>query len=103
MAIGILLWIFAPQVAGLYPPHEFWVTDPANHARRWTQVCVLAVALLAVERFVPGAWRTSRAVWFVEVFGTSSLAGYFVHEMLLFYRIVGFSFHSRWGDKLSWA
>ena len=101
--IGILLWIFTAQVAGLYPPHEFWVTDPANHARRWTQVCAIGIALLAVERFVPGAWRTSLAIRFVEVFGTSSLAGYFIHEMLLYYRIRGLSFQAIWGEQLSWG
>lgn len=101
-AAGIALWIATPQVAALYPPHEFWVTDPANHARRWTQVCLIAVALLAVERYVRGGWRASAPVRFVEVFGTSSLAGYFFHEMLLFFRVGGFSFERAWGNSLSW-
>ena len=30
-------------------------------------------------------------------------AGYFIHEMLLFYRVAGFSFHAMWGDRLGWA
>jgi hypothetical protein len=41
-------------------------------------------------------------VRFVEVFGMSSLAGYFFHEALLFYRVFGFSFESRWGERCSW-
>src|SRR5207249_1838501 len=62
----------------------------------------LALALLAVEQGVPGNWRSSAPVRFVEVFGMSSLAGYFFHEMLLFFRIFGFSFESRWGKACSW-
>jgi hypothetical protein len=38
----------------------------------------------------------------VELFGTSSLAGYFFHQMLLFFRIGGFSFEGRWGNSCSW-
>ena len=76
--------------------------NPANSARRWTQVCLLALALLAVEQGVSGNWRSSAPVRFVEVFGMSSLAGYFFHEMLLFFRIFGFSFESRWGKACSW-
>ncbi|MCA1825488.1 MAG: heparan-alpha-glucosaminide N-acetyltransferase domain-containing protein [Myxococcales bacterium] len=95
---GVVIWIFTAQVAALYPPHNFWVTDPANHARRWTQVCVLSIGLLAVER----TWKTI-PVWFIEVFGTSSLAGYFFHEMLLFFRIRGTCFEAVWGNRLSWA
>ena len=101
-AAGIVVWSLTPWFAALYPPHEFWVTNPANAARRWTQVCLVALALLAVEQMMPGSWRGSAAVRFVEVFGTSSLAGYFFHEMLLFFRIFGFSFEARWGKSCSW-
>ena len=94
---GIVIWIFTAQVSALYPAHNFWVTDPANHARRWTQVCLFAIVLLAVER----TWK-SVPVRFIEVFGTSSLAGYFFHEMLLFFRIRGFCFEAVWGNRLSW-
>lgn len=95
---GIAIWILTPQVAALYPPHDFWVTDPANHARRWTQVCFISLALLAVERSF-----ANLPVWFIEVFGTSSLAGYFFHEMLLFFRIRGVCFEAIWGNSLTWA
>jgi uncharacterized membrane protein len=100
-AVGVLLWALTPQIAAAYPPHEFWVTDPANHARRWTQVCLFALLLLGLERLARGAgpWP----VRFVEVFGTSSLAGYFLHEMLLFYRFAGFSFEAVWGNRCSWS
>jgi uncharacterized membrane protein len=50
LATGVLLWIFTPQVSSIYPPHNFWVTDPANHARRWTQVCGILLVLMVAER-----------------------------------------------------
>jgi uncharacterized membrane protein len=98
-AVGALLWALTPWIAAAYPPHEFWVTDPANHARRWSQVCLIALALLGLERLGPGG----PVVRFVEVFGTSSLAGYFLHEMLLFFRFFGFSFEAAWGNRSTWA
>ena len=101
-AAGIAIWIATPWFTGIYPPHEFWVTNPANAARRWTQVCLFALLLLLLELRVPGGWRASAPVRFVEVFGTSSLAGYFFHEMLLFFRVFGFSFEARWGSSASW-
>ncbi|GAC1339555.1 MAG: hypothetical protein NVSMB23_08730 [Myxococcales bacterium] len=99
--LGALLWALTPQIAAAYPPHEFWVTDPANHARRWTQVCLVALLLLGVERLARGA--SPWPVRFVELFGTSSLAGYFLHEMLLFYRFAGVSFEAVWGSRCTWA
>src|SRR5437667_364369 len=101
-AAGIVVWSLTPWFAALYPPHEFWVMNPANAARRWTQVCLCALALLAIEQRMPGSWRGSAAARFVEVFATSSLAGYFFHEMLLFFRVFGFSFEARWGKSCSW-
>ena len=100
--IGILVWIATPWFAAAYPPHEFWVTNPANAARRSTQVCLVALVLLVIEQRVPGAWRSSTPLRFVEVFATSSLAGYFFHQALLFYRVRGFSFEARWGKSASW-
>lgn len=93
---GIVIWVFTDPIAALYPPHNFWVTDPANHARRWTQVCLFAIALLALEKYAAPRF------WFIEVFGTSSLAGYFIHEMLLFFRIKGICFEAIWGNRLTW-
>jgi uncharacterized membrane protein len=101
-AAGIAVWWLTPWFAALYPPHEFWVMNPANAARRWTQVSLAALVLLVVEQRMPGSWRESPPLRFVEVFGTSSLAGYFFHEMLLFFRIFGFSFEAGWGKSCSW-
>jgi uncharacterized membrane protein len=101
LAAGAVLWILGPQLAALYPPHQFWVTNPANHASRWTQVCAFLLVLFALERTPAGARAVSR-IPLVELFGTSSLAGYFFHQMLLFFRIGGFSFEGRWGNSCSW-
>jgi uncharacterized membrane protein len=100
---GIAVWVATPWFATVYPPHQFWVTNPANAARRWTQVCLLALALLAVEQRLAGAWRSSAPVRFVELFGTSSLAAYFFHEMLLFFRIFGLSFDRFFRDRATWS
>jgi uncharacterized membrane protein len=100
LVAGIALWVLTPQVTALYPPHNFWVTDPANHARRWTQVCgVLLVLMLAERATAPVANPVRR---FIELFGMSSLAAYFFHQMLLFFRIAGFSFEAVWGASCSW-
>jgi len=99
MLLGILLWLRSGTLAAAYPPHDFWKSNPANHAQRWTQVCAIVLALLAAERF---AKMRGPAVRVVEVFGTSSLAAYFFHLMLLYFRIFGFSFEARWGKQSSW-
>jgi uncharacterized membrane protein len=99
--LGIAVWWMTPWFAAAYPPHQFWVTNPANAARRWTQVCLLALALLGLEALIGGR-KSPPPVRFIEVFGTSSLAGYFFHEMLLFFRVFGFSFEARWGKSADW-
>lgn len=99
LLFGLLLWLESDRLAAAYPPHEFWVTNPANHAQRWTQVCGIVLMLLAAERF---ALPRGPVVRFIEVFGTSSLAAYFFHLMLLYYRIFGFSFEALWGTRCSW-
>jgi uncharacterized membrane protein len=101
LVLGIVLWLLTPQLAAAYPPHEFWVTNPANHASRWTQVCALVLLLMAADR-LPGRWRATAPVRFVEVFGSSSLAGYFFHQMLLYKQIRGFSFDAVWGKRCDW-
>jgi uncharacterized membrane protein len=102
LALGIALWLLTPQLTALYPPHEFWVTNPANHARRWTQVCAFVLVLMTAE-LSQGRWRASAPVRFIEVFGTSSLAGYFFHQALLYKQIAGFSFDATWGKRCDWT
>jgi uncharacterized membrane protein len=100
LLLGLLLWLQSDALAQAYPPHEFWKTNPANHAQRWTQVCGVVLLLLAAEHLWP---VRNPVVRFVEVFGTSSLAAYFWHLNLLYYRWFGFSFEALWGTRSSWA
>ncbi len=102
VATGLLGWALTPLWLRLYPPHEFWVTDPANSAQRWTMVALLIVGLLAVEQRMSEQWRMSAPVRFVELFGTSSLAAYFFHEMLLFYQVRGVSLDVLFGKRCGW-
>ncbi len=99
---GVLVALLTPVWLAIYPPHEFWVTDPANSAQRWAVVSVLLLGLLWLERCLPDAWRTSAPVRFVELFGTSSLAAYFFHLMLLFYQVRGRSLDVLFGKRCGW-
>lgn len=100
MGLGTLGRVLRPTLEGLYPPHHFWVTNPGGHAPRLELVCALLLVLLALERWVPPRWTQGRAVRFLEVFATSSLAAYLIHELLI-YMPLGF----RWwfGGRCGWG
>lgn len=51
---------------------------------------------------MPQSWRARAPVRFVELFGTSSLAAYFFHEMLLFYQVRGVSLDGLFGKRCGW-
>jgi uncharacterized membrane protein len=103
LGIGLVsagVWSLQPLWLRLYPPHAFWVTDPANSAQRAVFVVLLLLALMARE-----ARATARisAPWrFVGVFGTSSLAAYFFHEMILYYQVRGVSLAGLAGGRCGW-
>jgi uncharacterized membrane protein len=103
VGVGLFTWLLTPLWLGLYPPHEFWVTDPANSAQRWAVVALLILGLSALEKRLPPSWWTSVPVRFVELFGTSSLAAYFFHEMLLFYQVRGVSLDVLFGKRCGWG
>ena len=98
-AVALLL---KPVWLAIYPPHAFWVTDPANTGARGIWVMALLLVLLLVEARAPAGARRSPAVWLVELFGTSSLAAYFFHEMLLYYEIRGVSLARVAGGRCGW-
>ena len=105
MAIGagsLVVWLMKPVWLALYPPHEFWVTDPANSAIRGACVMALLLLLLAIESRVVRGARRAPGVWLLELFGTSSLAAYFFHEMLLHYEVRGVSLGNALGGKCDW-
>ena len=102
VGLGGAAWAATPLFVSWYPKHDFWVTDPANHGQRLVYVCLIVLFLLAVERYVQGAWRKSPPMRFLETFGTSSMAAYFFHEALLYFHVFGFSFQAWWGEKCPW-
>jgi uncharacterized membrane protein len=102
-AIGFVAWQLGPRTVPFYPEHDYWVTNPGNHGERWFIVCCVVLAMLAAELKLAGTWRTSPPVRFIEVFGMSSLAAYFLHETLLYYRLFGFPFFAMWGKSCGWA
>jgi len=108
LAVGIgigsaVLFALKPLWLALYPPHAFWVTDPANTGARGIAVMAVLLLLLAVEARVPAGARRSPAVWLLELFGTSSLAAYFFHEMLLYYEVRGVSLARIAGGRSGWV
>jgi peptidoglycan/LPS O-acetylase OafA/YrhL len=65
----------------------------------------MAVLLLLsfIEARVPAGARRSPAVWLLELFGTSSLAAYFWHEMLIYYEVRGVSLVRIAGGRCGWV
>ncbi len=103
MAIGLAAWQLAPLFLRLYPPHNFWINDPANHALRLVIVCAIVLVLMLLEQRASVAWRRTIPFRFVEAFGTSSLAAYCFHLALLHYQVFGFSLRAWWGERCSWG
>jgi uncharacterized membrane protein len=108
LAVGITIgsiaaWLLKPVWLALYPPHAFWVTDPANTGARGISVMALLLLLLAIEARTPVGARRSPVVWLLELFGTSSLAAYFWHEMLIYYEVRGISVIRLAGGRCGWA
>ncbi len=88
LGIGGLLHWNAQDVAAMYPPHNFWVTDPADAARRWVQVLSLVALFRLIEMKWPAIAQTRVMKWLAG-FGGASLSAYFFHQMLLYQRHVG--------------
>jgi uncharacterized membrane protein len=106
VAIGLgslVAWLLRPLWLAIYPPHAFWVTDPANTGARGISVMAILLLLLAIEARVPAGQRRSAGVRLLELFGTSSLAAYFWHEMLIYYEIRGVSLVRLAGGRCGWA
>lgn len=99
---GIVTFLLSPVWLAVYPTHEFWVTDPSNSGQRWATVALLILGLMALESRMPERWRDSAPMRFVDLFGTSSLAAYFFHEMLLFYQVRGISLDVLFGKRCGW-
>lgn len=100
LGLGGLLWWQADALKGLYPPHNFWVTNPADAARRWTEVLGLVAVFRLIERRWPQAAQSRLMKW-LSAFGGASLSAYFFHEMLLYQRHVGV-FSRFFRDRADW-
>lgn len=98
-AVGAALWYGAVQAMGV-SSWPWWAA--ANHAQRVVVVSGLILAMLAAERFLPESARRGRGVRFFEVFGTSSLAAYFGHEVMLYKNVFGVCFNTLWGKSAGW-
>jgi len=88
LGVGGLLWWQQDAVRAAYPPHNFWVTNPANAAQRWTLVLSFVAVLRLVEVRFPRV-IDSRLANLAGRFGGWSLSAYFFHEMLLYQSHVG--------------
>lgn len=97
--IGSILWWHQSALNLAYPPHTFWVTNPANAAQRW----VVVAGLIAVLRFFELKYKDlnkAKTVMVITAFSSASLSAYVFHEMLLFQRFVGvFRF---WRGQCDW-
>ena len=100
MGIGALLFLNEEAIRNLYPAHQFYVTNPANAARRWTYVLGLVAVLRLIERRWPKTTPSTAAKW-LGGFGAASLSAYFFHEMLLYHRWVGV-FARFFREKADW-
>lgn len=88
IGVGALLWWKDMAVKDLYPPHNFWLTNPGNAAQRWTLVLSLVAVFRLIEIRFPKS-VDSRLAKLASRFGGWSLSAYFFHEMLLFQHHVG--------------
>ncbi len=101
LGLGYAVWHVGARVMAVDPTRQWWMTP--NHAERWMMVCAISLALLGVEHLLKGGWQQGAVVRFVEVFGTSSLAAYFTHEMLLYTHFFAFCFRDTWGEENGWG
>ena len=100
MGLGTLLFLNGEAIKALYPEHQFYVTNPADAARRWTYVLGIVAVFRMIERKWPNFTPTSAAKWLGGL-GAASLSAYFFHEMLLYQRWVGV-FARFFREKADW-
>lgn len=82
LAICGAVVMFTLPLRAAYPPHDIWVTNPANAAERLGLVVALALALVLLE---PRVSVHSPLTKVIERFGSASLSAYVIHLLVLFY------------------
>ena len=73
--------------------------NPEGDVDRWAMVCLISLALLAVER----RFLDQPGPRIIAFFSNHSLSAYVFHEALLYYVVFGFSFYWIWGKKVGWG
>lgn len=101
LAVGAVLDFFRKPIVAAYPPHNEWVTSPAEAGLRVAQVMGITLVLMGLERWVRAAEKLPpfRVLGF---FGTNSLGGYFFHEVFIYIQIFGLCFTRFWRDACGW-
>lgn len=102
-SLGALLSFLSPYFTAIYPSRLAHVSSPGNHGQRILVVALVLMALLFLESRLSERGRKSLGMRFVELLGMNSLAGYFFHEMLIYYQIRGISLAGLAKDKLGWG
>jgi uncharacterized membrane protein len=100
-ALGGALSLGATRIIPRWPQLQAWLTG--NHGQRVLVLSCLVLALLAVERWLPASLRRGRVAGFLELFGTSSLAAYFGHEVMIFKRFSGVSLETFCDHRAGWT
>lgn len=101
LAVGLVLDHFRPQIVAAYPPHNEWVTSPAEAGQRISKVMGVTVVLMAIERWVKAAAKLP-PLQLLGFFGTNSLGGYFFHEVFIYIPIFGLCLTRFWRDQCGW-
>jgi uncharacterized membrane protein len=100
LLLGCVLEPISLRLMAAFPDLGF--SFAANHSNRLIVVSLIALALLGIEQRIPQRLSHCAAVRFVEVFGTSSLAAYFLHEVLLFKGLFGINYYAFFGKQVDW-
>lgn len=87
--LGAVGHALTPELREAYPKHDFWLSNPAQHAERFSWVARILAGLLLLEHL----WKTTglqlgvgRPLAWV---GAASLSGYVIHQALLFLPLLG--------------
>jgi len=102
LVAGMVAELFRSELTAAYPPHNQWITGPAEVGLRVAKVMGVTLVLLGLERWLRVPEKLPPFV-LLGFFGTSSLGGYFFHEVLLYKPVLGASFNSLWNDSCGWA
>jgi uncharacterized membrane protein len=99
---ALALRFAAPVFERVYPPHSL-VNDPSNHGERLVMVALMLLALRFLETRWGEGFRRVPPMRVVELFGTTSLAAYFFHQMILFLHVGHHSLKDHFENQAGWG